>query len=100
LVKRRRSDFGVELGRLLTERRVSLRELSRRTGLARSTLQRYTSGERIPEDDATVELIAAALETNVEELVEWQRRRVVARLGQEPRLVRAIYVHLVRPARR
>lgn len=83
------SGFGVELGRLLGERRVTYRELSRRTGLAPQTLHRYAVGLRRP-SDASLELIAAALELPVEELVEWRRRWLVERL-EEPRLVAALY---------
>jgi transcriptional regulator with XRE-family HTH domain len=89
---RRRSSFGVELGRLLLEHRVTYRELSRRTGLAPQTLHRYALGVRRPEDE-TLELIAAALELEPEDLIEWRRRRVIDELRDE-RLVAVLYPRL------
>lgn len=80
----------MELGRLLAERRVTYRELSRRTGLAPPTLNRYATGRRRPSDQ-TLELIAAALGLEPDELTEWRRRRLVEQLDEEPRLVEVLW---------
>lgn len=90
----RRSSFGVELGRLLLEEHVTYRELSRRTGLAPQTLHRYALGTRRP-SDATLELIARALDREPDELLEWRRRRVLERVGESTKLVNAIYRRIV-----
>lgn len=79
--RRSGSSFGVELGRLLAAHRITYRELSRRTGLAPKTLHRYALGQRRPSDES-LELIAAALELEPEQLLEWRRRRVLDRVGE------------------
>lgn len=91
----RATSFGGELGRLLAAQGVTYRELSLRTGLAHETLRRYALGLRRPSDEV-LELIAAALEVEPEQLLEYRRRRVDERLGEEPRLVDALYVRFVR----
>jgi transcriptional regulator with XRE-family HTH domain len=87
---RQPASFGVELGRLLVDRHVTFRELAMRTGLAPATLNRYVSGKRRP-DDATLELIAAALEVAPQRFAEWRRRRVLERIGESAQLVDALW---------
>lgn len=89
----RRTNFGVELGRLMLDQGVTYRELSRRTGLAPPTLHRYATGARRP-DDATLELIAAALELEPEAFLEWRRRRVLERVGESEQLVDVLWRRL------
>lgn len=74
---------------------MSYRELSRLTGLAPQTLHRYALGVRLP-SDKSLELIAAALELEPDDLFEWRRRRVVEQLGQEHVVVDRLYAALVR----
>lgn len=51
------------------EKGVSLRELSKMTGIGKSTLQRFENGEVYPRMDA-MEKIAAALDVKIGDLYE------------------------------
>ena len=57
---------------MLSEKNMSYGELSRRTGIPKSALQRYAVGEteKIPVD--RLEQIAYALDTTPAELLEWE----------------------------
>lgn len=57
------------IGEMRTKKKVSIRELSKRTGIARSALSRYENNQRLPRMDI-IEKIAAALGTHIEELYE------------------------------
>lgn len=57
------------IGEMRTKKKVSIRELSKRTGIARSALSRYENNQRLPRMDI-IEQIAAALGAHIEELYE------------------------------
>lgn len=88
-----RISFGVELQRLLAERGVSFRELSRRTGFSAPALHQYANGHRTPRTE-TIELIALALEEPPAVFVEWRRRQVLERVAGDDRLVDALWSRL------
>lgn len=55
------------IGEVRIKKKVSIRELSKRTGIARSALSRYENNQRFPRVDK-LEAIAAALGAHIEEL--------------------------------
>lgn len=57
------------IGEVRTKKKVSIRELSNRTGIAKSALSRYENNQRLPRMDA-LENIAAALGAHIEELYD------------------------------
>lgn len=57
------------IGEVRTKKKVSIRELSKRTGIARSALSRYENNLRFPRADK-LETIAAALGAHIEELYD------------------------------
>jgi len=78
----------------MLRRGVSFRELSRRTGIAPQSLQRYAAGRRLPKDE-TIALVARALEQpGPQVFYEWRRRRVVEQLNKSAGVVDALYKRL------
>jgi transcriptional regulator with XRE-family HTH domain len=75
------------------ERRVSHRELSRRTGLAPPMFSLYVSGRRDPTTD-TIEIVAAALGVEPAAFFEYRRRAVLERVGDDVELVDALWRRL------
>jgi len=65
------SEISQKILQLMTEKDVSYGELSKRTGIPKSALQRYATGEtpKIPLD--RIELIAKALNTTPEHIMGW-----------------------------
>lgn len=57
------------IGEMREKKKVSIRELSKRTGIARSALSRYENNQRFPRADK-LETIAAALGAHIEELYD------------------------------
>lgn len=57
------------IGEVRTKKKVSIRELSNRTGIAKSVLSRYENNQRLPRMDA-LENIAAALGAHIEDLYD------------------------------
>lgn len=66
------NDIAERILSIMTEKKISYGELSKATGVPKSALQRYATGEtdKIPID--RLELIAAALGVNTEYLVGWE----------------------------
>lgn len=66
------NDIAQRILNIMAEKKVSYGELSKATGVPKSALQRYATGEtdKIPID--RLELIAAALGVNTEYLVGWE----------------------------
>lgn len=61
------------IGKVRMEKKVSIRELSKRTEIAKSTLSRYENNQRFPKMDV-IETIAAALGAHIEELYESEHK--------------------------
>ncbi len=61
------------IGEMREKKKVSIRELSKRTGIARSALSRYENNQRFPKMDV-IETIAAALGAHIEELYESEHK--------------------------
>ena len=61
------------LSRLLGERRMSVRELQRRTGLAYATVYNLYSGKSNRVDFETLDKICDALDVGVGDVLEYQR---------------------------
>lgn len=66
------NDIAQRILKIMAEKKISYGELSKATGVPKSALQRYATGEtdKIPID--RLELIAAALGVNTEYLVGWE----------------------------
>lgn len=66
------NDIAQRILNIMSEKKISYGELSKATGVPKSALQRYATGEtdKIPID--RLELIAAALGVNTEYLVGWE----------------------------
>lgn len=66
------NDIAQRIFNIMAEKKISYGELSKATGVPKSALQRYATGEtdKIPID--RLELIAAALGVNTEYLVGWE----------------------------
>ena len=66
------NDIAQRILNIMAEKKISYGELSKATGVPKSALQRYATGEtdKIPID--RLELIAAALGVNTEYLVGWE----------------------------
>lgn len=61
------------IGDVREKKKVSIRELSERTGISRSALSRYENNQRIPRADI-LERIAAALDVHIEELYDSEHK--------------------------
>lgn len=66
------NDIAPRINKIMTEKKISYGELNRLTGIPKSALQRYATGEtdKIPLD--RLELIADALGVNTEYLIGWE----------------------------
>ena len=86
------SEISDRILRLMQAKEVSYGELSRRTGIPKSALQRYATGEtpKIPLD--RIELIAKALLTSPEYIMGWEEPQLPAALNNSAEINGALKV--------
>lgn len=78
------SEISERLLRLIRDKDISYGELSQLTGIPKSALQRYATGETVKIPLDRVELIAKALNVNAAEILGWESDKTILPSNLEP----------------